>query len=148
MIIQLRCKSEDDEMILALVEPKDSLIETIESVMKRVQNPSSSRTRGPDALAIPKLDFNVEHSFEELANRAFENEGWEDWFIARALQWIRFRLNERGALLKSEAKIERLKGLPLVYAFDEPFLIYLRHKDAKYPYFAMWVDNAELLLKN
>jgi len=31
--------------------------------------------------------------------------------------------------------------------FDKPFLFCLKEKNGKYPYFAMWVDNAELMLK-
>ena len=147
IILQLKCKSEDDEMIVALIEPEDSLIGTIQAVMERVSNSEPSAMREGDRLKIPKLDFNVDHSFEELTNRPLENEGWEDWFIGLALQWIRFRLTEKGALLKSEAKILKLTGLPLIYAFDKPFLIYLRQEGAKYPYFCMWVDNDELMLK-
>lgn len=147
IILQLKCRSEDDEIILALIEPEDSLIATIEVVMERVDNSEPSAMGEGDRLKIPKLDFNVDHSFEDLSNRPLENKGWEDWFIGLALQWIRFRLTEKGALLKSEAKIIKITGLPLTYAFSKPFLIYLRHKGAKYPYFAMWVDNDELMLK-
>ena len=31
--------------------------------------------------------------------------------------------------------------------FDKPFLIMLQRSDAKMPYFALWVDNAELLVR-
>jgi len=30
--------------------------------------------------------------------------------------------------------------------FDKPFLVVLRREGAKAPYFALWVDNAELLV--
>jgi len=30
--------------------------------------------------------------------------------------------------------------------FDRPFLILLQRTDAKTPYFALWVDNVELLM--
>ena len=30
--------------------------------------------------------------------------------------------------------------------FDKPFLIMLQRKDAEMPYFALWVDNTELLM--
>jgi hypothetical protein len=147
IILQLKCKSEDDEMILALIKPEDSLMGTIEEVMERVRNSEPYAMGERDRLSIPKLDFSINHSFKELTGCYFENKGWEDWFIGMALQWIRFRLTEKGALLKSEAKIMAIRGIPHSYAFNKPFLIYLRHKDAKYPYFAMWVDNAELMLK-
>lgn len=36
---------------------------------------------------------------------------------------------------------------PKKLIFDRPFLLYLKEKDGKYPYFALWVDNPELLVK-
>ena len=59
----------------------------------------------------------------------------------------RFRLDERGAVLKSEAYHGPVasKGGPRQFIFDKPFLILLEREDAAQPYFALWVDNAELL---
>ena len=37
--------------------------------------------------------------------------------------------------------------MPKDLIFDKPFLIMLQNQDAKAPYFAAWVDNAEILLK-
>ena len=31
--------------------------------------------------------------------------------------------------------------------FDQPFLLMIRYKDSEQPYFAMWVDNAEIMVK-
>ena len=69
--------------------------------------------------------------------------------ISKAIQWIRFKLSEKGAILKSEARIViiPMNGEPRKLKFNKPFLIYLRQKDGEYPYFAMWLDNAELLIK-
>lgn len=147
LIVRLRCSSIDEEIILAIVEAEESLVKTIETTMKRVRPASPAGISGLDSLCIPKLDFNLEHTFTELTHRNFENEGWEKWFISEALQWIRFRLNEKGALLKSEARLRGMMGMPRRHVFDQPFLLYLKRKDAKYPYFAMWVDNDELMLK-
>jgi len=63
-----------------------------------------------------------------------------------ALQNIRFRLDERGAILKSEAAMAAcLPNEPRQFIFDKPFLILLERHDAAQPYFALWVDNPELL---
>jgi hypothetical protein len=34
---------------------------------------------------------------------------------------------------------------PRLFVLDRPFLLYLKKPNAKWPFFAMWVDNAELL---
>ena len=67
------------------------------------------------------------------------------WPIVMAAQTIRFQLNENGATLRSEARLEG-KGRPMPAIFNKPFLIMLQRKDAKQPYFALWVDNVELLM--
>ena len=69
---------------------------------------------------------------------------------AKAYQRTKFKLDEKGAVLKSEAIIMvesmSIKG-PRQFIVSRPFLIYLRQKDSPYPYFAMWVDNGEILKK-
>jgi len=57
---------------------------------------------------------------------------------------IRFCLNRSGATLRSEAKTEK-SAIPTNFFFERPFLVYLKKRGAPIPYFAMWVDNAELL---
>jgi hypothetical protein len=48
-------------------------------------------------------------------------------------------------VLKSEAiDVSGLTERNLV--FDKPFLILLKRREAKRPYFALWVGNAELLV--
>ena len=43
------------------------------------------------------------------------------------------------------AKFAMGPGKPRQLVFDKPFLILLQRGDAQQPYFALWVDNAELL---
>jgi hypothetical protein len=38
------------------------------------------------------------------------------------------------------------KSASRLFHFDQPFLICLKRRDADYPFFLMWVDNAELLV--
>lgn len=35
---------------------------------------------------------------------------------------------------------------PKKLIFDKPFLLYMKEKDSNKPYFAMWVDNSEIML--
>jgi hypothetical protein len=60
---------------------------------------------------------------------------------------LQFKIDEKGAEITSEARQEALDGGPSHFHFDRPFLIYLKKRGAKYPFFVMWVDNAELLSK-
>lgn len=150
-IVGLKSVSPKDEIIVAKIVPQKTMLEAINSVFNRINTAQPSSLKEKETLQIPKLDFDVLHSYSELVAKDVLNKGFESYSIAKAIQSIRFRLNEKGALLKSEAamvfKMAILTEKPRNFIFDKPFLICLKEKGAKYPYFAMWVDNAELLLK-
>ena len=67
-----------------------------------------------------------------------------------ARQEVRFRLNECGATVKSEAIFALKKGGAgrKILIFNRPFMLYLKKKDAEYPYLAMWVENDGLMVKS
>lgn len=150
-IIRLLTTSVDDEIIMAKINPGKTISEMISTVQSRIKRGTPASFGSRDILSIPKIDFNVSHSYNELLNKNFTNKGWQEYFIRKALQAIRFRLNEIGVILKSESRSIYSKGSSYVarrLVFDKPFLIYLKEKDGQSPYFAMWVDNPELLVKD
>ena len=66
--------------------------------------------------------------------------------IHQATQNIRFKLDERGACLRSQAVIEAI-GIAPPLIFEKPFLIFLQYEGSDKPYFAAWIDNPELLVE-
>lgn len=155
-VIKLNSASTKDEIMLAKIAPQATLSGTIDAVNKLLSlNNTKDKDvslHGGDTLQIPKLDFDILHNYKDLEGKNVLNKGFEGYFIAKAMQSVRFRLNEKGALLKSEAKIIMTKGAFMGeehknLIFDKPFLLCLKEKGAKYPYLAIWVNNAELLVK-
>lgn len=144
-IISLKTKSLNDELILAKVAPDETLLSTIESVGERIDNGYRSELIKDDILIIPKFSFDISYEYNELKNQHVINEGFEDYLISQALQDISFNLNEEGAVLESKAFLSMIKAAPRCLVFDQPFLLYMKEKDAEYPYFAMWVNNTELM---
>ena len=145
-IVELRTRSELDRLILAKVAPAETLGETVAHVRSRVQAASPTRFRKHETLMVPVLDFDVTRSYAELCFRAIaaNNKRVNGRVLDIAVQAIRFRLNEKGAALESEALLaERAK--PIGFIFSGPSLIMLERKGAENPYFALWVANAELL---
>jgi hypothetical protein len=57
-----------------------------------------------------------------------------------------FRLDRGGAEVASEAKVYVKPGASF-FDFDRPFLVYMKKRGGKRPFFAAWVENAELLQK-
>ena len=147
-IIKLKTKAKKDEIILANVKPQPNLVKTIDYVKQRTKTSEKNSTlKKNETLQIPKIKFNLEHSYAEIIGDEVLNQG--GWEVEKALQYVDFKLNETGATVQSKGKIKITKGLPRTnrsFIFDDPFLVYLQEKGAKYPYLAVWIGNTELLV--
>lgn len=151
LIIKLKPESLKDEIILAKIQPENTLLETIEKTTKMISSSiiNKNSLQDEDELKIPKLNFDITHSYIQLLHKLFLNKGFELHNIKNAQQDIYFKLDEKGAILKSASILSGFfnklsNGRSLV--FNEPFLIYLKEQGANYPYFAIWVDNPELMI--
>jgi len=98
-----------------------------------------------DVLMVPEMFWEIDHRFEELINRIVANAN-PAMPIIEARQGIKFRLDRYGAMLESEVMIAAA-AIPRYFRFNRPFLVYMKKRDCEQPFFAMWVDNAELLNK-
>jgi len=142
--------SQPYEVVIALVEPKGSLAQTLEYV--RLQIPESRRcgdSNGAqalgtnDVLKVPEMFWRIDHRFSELIGRNLANVGMP---IVEAMQTTVFRLDRCGATLESEARL-LVKSSPKRFVFDRPFLVYMQKRGVEHPFFVMWVDNVELLTR-
>jgi hypothetical protein len=158
-----------DDIILAKVAPQATLRETVDTVLDRSSDEGRERARmaarragqgsrllSPrldpqcEVLRIPKIDLDVQHRYSELLHKLWLNEGFEEYRLSKAVQAIKFKLNEKGAELSSEAGMVAYLGVaqePRKFIFDKPFLLCLKEREARYPYLAIWIDNSELLVK-
>jgi hypothetical protein len=98
-----------------------------------------------DKLFIPDLCWFVSHRFSEIEGKRFANGKLKGQKLVLARQDTLFRLNRKGARLKSQSSTDATSAVPTDYFLDRPFLIYMKKRGAALPYFAMWVDNSELL---
>jgi hypothetical protein len=134
-VIELKTTSTADRLLLACVAPAKTLAATVAAVHERATGRRASNLDEGLDLRIPVVDFDVVRDYSELLDLGF--------VIAR--QRTRFRLDERGARLKSEA-LNAFFATPEQPVFSSPFLVLLERRGATNPYFALWVGNAELLV--
>jgi hypothetical protein len=148
--IRLVTTNPEDELIIARIRPGETLRETIDAVESRVSAGKPERLDEGDILIVPNLDASFSHAYTELMDLYLANDGWEEYYIHDAVQDIRFSLDENGVSVESDMKLAfRQKGPPPEYRLlvcHAPFLVYLKQKDGKDPYFAVWVDNQELMI--
>jgi hypothetical protein len=106
-------------------------------------------------LIVPRVSLDLVRHFDEIEKHWLVPVGRDiasDLFLLSAMQSVRFEMNEAGVELVSEAHMaagcskEAEPIRPHFLIFDKPFLILLERNGARAPYFALWVDNPELLV--
>ncbi|MBN1511574.1 MAG: hypothetical protein JXB13_06125 [Phycisphaerae bacterium] len=138
------------QIVLARVPCRDTLGATLEDVERKINTPSrevAHRRFGPnDVFLAPTQCWRLDHHYEGLegTDRRLMNPGFEVYWIAEAMQTVRFKLDRSGAELRSESSIVAV-SVPRHYVFDRPFLIYMKRRSAERPFLVMWIDNSELL---
>lgn len=150
-IVELRTVSAGDRLILAQAEPKFTLQDTLDAVRERVRQ-SKARPfaiQVTDQCLIPCIRIALDRIYNEILGRKVLNKALAGFPVVEARQGIRFGLDEKGATVKSEAKILVPKNghAPRRIVFDRPFLLYLERAGAENPYLAVWFENPELFLK-
>lgn len=100
-----------------------------------------------DVLNIPFIKINNEINYDELCGRLIKG---TNWYIRQAIQTIDFELNNYGGSVKSETLIEALKNAVFEtgrkFIYNEDFILYLKEEDKEKPYFALKVDNTDVLV--
>ena len=147
------------QVILALVPQKNTFEEMISDVENKINEYKNTFWYQPDfmpsdKLVVPDIFYRIKHVYTEFLMKEIGNEPFEsqNYVIFDAQQTIDFSLNKGGVVLKSEGRLGgggMLGGaMPRFMYFNRPFLIYIKKRQPNSkPFFAMWIDNAELLKK-
>lgn len=104
---------------------------------------SADYSYGTGVLAVPEIGFSLRHEFPEIFDQDPDAEGCQD---------IWFALDETGAEVRSRTSIKDAKGGPPrpdknETLFDRPFLLVMRVRGQEDPFFALWVRNADILIR-
>lgn len=165
-IIKLLPKDKEHEIILFKTDQTFNSIAEMTSQIEKLTEIGKTEKKNEkinwkyyyseeDIVVIPKFNFNIETNYSNLEGNRFSSNK-EDFQIETAWQRTAFILDESGAEIESEAEIEveveaveeeYEKPKPKKMVFDKPFLILLKRKDAKNPYFGLWTTNTELMIK-
>lgn len=161
-IVKITFKDTQHEMLLCMTKIKPATLEAVfdystartkAGLADKDKNPLNYKLHSDDKLIIPKLAFNLETDYNNLVNNKFVADN-NQLTIRKAWQRTAFVLDESGAAAESEAliaadslSVEEIKPKPKKLVFNKPFLVILKRKDSPNPYFAMWVENTELMQK-
>ncbi len=139
--IKLITKNNDE--VIVIKNPKG---ETFEEIYNNIKGKETTDFNSDDNFMMPKIDFNVLREYNELENRKIETiDGI--YTIEKAIQSIRFSLDEKGGKVKSEAgmdvKFETTASDKKIRNFyvDDTFALLLKESNKEKPYFALRVDD-------
>lgn len=139
--IKLITKNNDE--VIVIKNPKG---ETFEEIYNNIKGKETTDFNSDDNFMMPKIDFNVLREYSELENKEIETiDGI--YTIEKAIQSIKFSLDEKGGKVKSEAgmdvKFEATASDKKIRNFyvDDTFALFLKESNKEKPYFALRVDD-------
>ncbi len=147
--IKLKTK-EEDEIILYRTDTNKSFEEYYKEIENKTNLYTGNREfKEIDELRIPYVRVNGMISYDELYGKEIKNS--EGLYIFDTIQNVNFYLNESGCNLKSKATMvtEYLSaGIDTKYCyFQDNFIIFMKEKNSDIPYFALKIDNSDILEK-
>lgn len=149
MAIKLKTK-EGDEIILYRTNDKKSFDEYYKDIeLKSKQYNGTTEFSEDDELRIPYIRVNGMISYNELYDKAIKNSN--GLYIYDVIQNVNFSLNEKGCNLSSKVTmVTEYAGIgeDTKYCyFDDTFILFMKEKNSDRPYFALKVDNSDILEK-
>lgn len=103
-----------------------------------------------DELKVPYINLDTIINYRELCGRGIK--GTLGLYLTNAVQNVKFSLNEIGGNLVSEATIkDECLGISensRFFYYNKPFVVFLKESDKDNPYFALKVNNTDLLVKS
>lgn len=155
--VKLKTK-ENEEVILYSNNTNSSFTDLYKELNEKTEKYTGERNLLEDEeLRIPYINIDTNIEYKELCNKLLKyptNEslkGKPGW-IAQAIQNVNFSLNEQGSNLISEASIrdeaDSIGKIRRNFDYTRPFVIFLKESKKEKPYFALKVDNIDVLVKS
>ena len=150
-VVDLSRDSKDTQVVFARVPVGGSLKDILAAVeadiaMAPKDDPSYDEFGINSVLLVPEIAYRIVHEFDDLKTHAFLNESLAGQRMDIARQDVMFLLDRSGTELLSESSAIAMCVNSHAIG-DKPFLVYLKKREAALPYFVMWVDNSEMLMK-
>ncbi len=139
---------EGDEIILYRTDENKSFNEYYEDIKNKKGNYNGSTTfEENDELLVPYVNVNGTVAYNELVDKIIKNTN--GMYISNVMQDVNFNLNESGCNMQSHATMttEYLSVGSRYFWFRDTFIIFMKEGNSNMPYFALKVDNQDILEK-
>ena len=141
--------TKENEEVILFRTLKDDTFENYYSYI--LNNSTYSEFTSKDVLIIPEINVDKTISYDSLCGKKIIG---TEYLISQALQTIKFKLDNKGGSLKSEAVMSVMKtsllpqhSYPRFFLFNKPFVLFLKEAGKDKPYFALKIENTDFLIK-
>jgi len=146
--VKLKTNEGEEVILYKTTGEGKSFEENYKELLSKEKNYTESKEFGEnDVLRVPYIEIHDEVNYDELCGKEIKGAGL---YIKQALQTIDFELTNFGGCVKSEAYVDgTLRGLINTerrMVFNSDFILYLKEKNKDQPYFALKVDNTDVLV--
>ena len=142
--VKLSSKGNDEIYLYKTSNTKPFNFIYADMLKKQAQYEGEKEFAAQDLLKIPNLKFFEEKTFEEMEGQRVKG---TNLVIDKAMETVQFEMDNTGVKLKSEAAMAIMKTSfepaknPRYFYFDDTFIVFLKEKDKKKPYFALRVHD-------
>lgn len=146
----VKIKTKDNDEVIFYKNPEgETFKEIYDSMMKKINEYEESRDFSEkDFFMAPILSFNVKREYKELENKKFNTADGNIAMIEKAIQSIKFSLDETGGKVKSEAGVDSWKTTSMAgeektryFNVNDTFALFLKEETKDVPYLALRVDD-------
>ena len=141
----------NDEIIVAVGNKENNFLDIYNGIIDtREKYEDSKKLRSNDTFKMPYITFDLKEEITEVENKPFYFSNGDEYIIDKALQTIKFELDEKGGKIKSEAGMS-LKATsamprePRRFNVDQEFTIFLKETGKELPYFAAKISDISLV---
>ena len=139
---------ENEEIILYRTNNTKSFTEIYkELIEKNNKYEGNKEFTEVDELKIPYINVDTIINYSDLCGHIIKNTN--EKYIANAFQNVIFKLTEKGGNLVSEAGIKSEYNLEtegtIYFNYTDDFVIFIKEKEKKLPYFSLRVNNTDVL---
>ncbi len=145
--VKLNTKQNDEVILSRGIEGK-TFNEIYNNINEESQSFDGDRTFTEiDTLKIPNISFDEKQEYKELEGKPFFFSDGREYYIDKALQTIKFELDNEGGSIKSEAGMMAKESVAIMpeeernFDFDDEFTIFLKEKDKSKPYFSALITD-------
>ena len=145
--LKLKTKSKDE--VIFYKSPKgDTFKEIYNNMMENTKKYDGSlKLLENDTFMAPIISFNVKKEYKELEKREFSTFDGNKAMIEKAIQSIKFSLDETGGKVKSEAGLDSFKTTAVrddvarYFNVNDTFALFLKEENREVPYLAIKVND-------